>query len=164
MLILARQARVATTRGLSFEPLRKVKPEAAEVVELWPAVIARPRAAEPASASARWKASPAAEEPAFDPLSRENFARICARFDIRVISILPSTRRSRGQGQASADILVEFEPGVKLDYTLVFRLRQELFAVVGHPVDLVCRNSAEPETLERDLRVKRACCTPRSLG
>jgi predicted nucleotidyltransferase len=142
-LILARQIRVATSKGLSFEPARPVMPEAAaEVEEPAPAAIEQPSTVELPTAASRWSAPAAAWERGFESLSRENFARICADFGIRVISILPSTPRAEGEAEANLEILVEFGPDAKLNHTVVFQLRQELFAILGRQVDLISRNSA----------------------
>ena len=87
--------------------------------------------------------SPAAAVQNHDPLSRENFARICGRFGIREISVLPSAGHARGRAKGNLGILVEFEDDARVNYSVVFRLRQELLMVLGRQVDLVCKNNLE---------------------
>jgi predicted nucleotidyltransferase len=123
-----------------------LKPELAAVAR--PAEREQAQAQDFASAAPRWGARPAEKKPVFDPLSRENLARICSRFGVRTISIVPSIRRPRGQAEENVEFLVEFETGANLDYAVVSELRQELFGIAGRQVDLVCRNTAEEAAQE----------------
>ncbi len=91
----------------------------------------------------RWSDSPAAAVQDHDPLSRENLARICGKFGIREVSVLPSAGHARGRVKTNLGILVEFENDARVNYSVVFRLRQELVMVLGRQVDLVCKNNAE---------------------
>ena len=86
-----------------------------------------------------------AAERDFGPLSRENLQRLCYKFRIRKISLLPSTSQDGAHAEANLQILVEFEPHARMNYPVFFRLRNELFVILGRRVDLVCRNSAERE-------------------
>ena len=92
-----------------------------------------------------WSDSSAAAEQGFDPLSRENLARLCGKFHIREISLLPSTRHAGDRAEANLRILVDFEPQARMDYSVFFRLSNDLFTLVGRRVDLVCKNTAELE-------------------
>ena len=87
-------------------------------------------------------------ERGFDPLSRENLARICDKFHIQKMSLLPSTHDAGARAGANLRILVEFEPRARMDYQVFFRLRNDLFTIVGRRVDLVCKNSAALEGQE----------------
>jgi predicted nucleotidyltransferase len=91
----------------------------------------------------KWSDSPGAAVQNHDPLSRENLARICGKFGIREISVLPSAGHARGRVKTNLGILVEFENDARVNYSVVFRLRQELVMVLGRQVDLVCKNNAE---------------------
>ena len=92
-----------------------------------------------------WSDSSAAARQGFDPLSRENLARLCGKFRIREISLLPSTGHAGARAGANLRILVEFEPRARMDYQVLFRLSNELFTIVGRRVDLVCKNSVDLE-------------------
>ena len=92
-----------------------------------------------------WSDSSAAAQQGFDPLSRENLARLCGKFGIREISLLPSTRDAGARAAANLRILVEFEPRARTDYQVFIRLTSDLFTLVGRRVDLVCKNGAEVE-------------------
>ena len=92
-----------------------------------------------------WSESAAAAKQGFDPLSRENLARLCGKFRIREISLLPSTRHAGVSAAANLRILVEFEPRARTDYQVFIRLTSDLFAILGRRVDVVSKNSAELE-------------------
>jgi predicted nucleotidyltransferase len=145
-VLLARQMRTATKKGGSLESEGGLKPQLA--------AVARPAGMEQAptrnlpGATPRWSARASEERPIFDPLSRENLARICSRFGVRTISIVPSIRRPHGQAEENVEFLVEFEPRANLDYAVVSELRQELFGIAGRQVDLVCRNTAREAARE----------------
>jgi predicted nucleotidyltransferase len=127
-----------------------LKQTAAEAVSGVPAAGALLPAASPTHHAeelpdlvSRWSDSPVAAVQNLDLISRMNFARICAKFGIREISVLPSASHARGRVKTNLGILVEFEDVARVDHSVVFRLRQELFTVLGCPVDLVCKNNAE---------------------
>jgi len=110
-----------------------------------PAARRDTRAPELRVAASSWGGSSAAAERGFDPLSRENLARLCGKFRIREISLLPSTGHAGAFAGANLRILVEFEPRARTDYQVFIRLTSDLFAILGRRVDLVCKNSAELE-------------------
>ncbi len=151
---IARQIRVAASRGLSYETVSVPQPRALEADELpmlfggaetemesGPELPSSPRPAP------RWTGSQKAEEPGFDPLSRENFSRLASTFGIREISILPLAVKVPGY-EPNAKFLVEFGPEVEIDYRIIFGLRQELFNLIGRRVELTCRNTADPRILQ----------------
>jgi predicted nucleotidyltransferase len=84
-----------------------------------------------------------APEQGFDPLSRENLARLCGKFRIREISLLPFTCDAGARAGARLRVLVEFERRARTDYQVFVHLSSDLFAMLGRRVDLVCKNSTE---------------------
>jgi predicted nucleotidyltransferase len=89
-------------------------------------------------------ASPAeTAELARGDFSREIFQPLCSKFQIVQMSLLPSRPHPGARKEPNLQILVKFDPNTRVDYPTFFRLRNELLAILGRRVDLVCKNSAE---------------------
>jgi predicted nucleotidyltransferase len=67
--------------------------------------------------------------------SRERLAAFCRANGIRRLALFGSVLRDDFQPGSDVDLLVEFQPGVKVGLSFV-RLQDELSAIFGRPVDL----------------------------
>ena len=136
-LPLTRRLRTAMPQGASFERLRQAPSAAISGDWDWEVVLP--------SEAPRRKAPAGTHERRLDPFSPDTFARLCGKFGVRTISVLPGAGQPLARGGASVQILVVFEAGVEMDSTLIFRLRQEMLGILGKQVDLVCRDSEDVE-------------------
>jgi predicted nucleotidyltransferase len=71
-------------------------------------------------------------------------ARICARNHVAELSVFGSTVRGEASADSDVDLLVAFEPEAKVGLVAFNRLRRELEAALGRPVDLVPRDGLKP--------------------
>ncbi len=69
------------------------------------------------------------------------------RFGVRSLSLFGSTVRGEARADSDVDVLVEFEPGVRVGLFTFSRLKRCLEELLGRPVDL-----ATAEALHRSLR------------
>lgn len=95
--------------------------------------------------------SSTSEERNQDEAARDEFARLCRQFRIREVSVVPASRQTPGQAEPNLEVLVDFEPQARVDYPVFFRLRNELFMLLGRQVNLVCKNSVERHGRREDL-------------
>ena len=81
-----------------------------------------------------------------DPLSSDGLRKICREFRIRRLSLLVPVTREAVRRSGMLAVLVEFEKGAKQDYSVSFRLPQELFLLFGQKVRLEFKvpGQAEP--------------------
>jgi len=69
------------------------------------------------------------------PVSLDAIAAFCRRHHIRRMSFFGSVLRDDFGPDSDVDVLVEFEPGVKVGLSL-FAMQDELSALLGRNVDL----------------------------
>ncbi len=69
------------------------------------------------------------------------------RFSVRNLYLFGSTARGEGQEGSDVDILVEYEPGIRVGMFQFVRLRRELSDILRCEVDL-----ATPDSLHKELR------------
>jgi predicted nucleotidyltransferase len=74
-------------------------------------------------------------------VSTEQIADICRRYRISELSIFGSVLRDDFRPDSDIDVLVEFEPDVRIGFIGLGRLAQELEAAFGRRVDLGTKRS-----------------------
>ena len=72
------------------------------------------------------------------PIPREELAELCRRHRIRRLALFGSVLRDDFSPASDVDVLVEFEPGVRVGLRF-FSLQEELSRVLGRRVDLNTR-------------------------
>lgn len=80
-------------------------------------------------------------------LDRERIAAFCRRNRIRWLSLFGSVLRDDFGPDSDVDMLVEFEPGVRIGLLCIAALEIELSQMLGRKVDL-----RTPEDLSRHFR------------
>ena len=75
-------------------------------------------------------------------IDRERLDDVCERYGVIRLEVFGSFTRGDAEPGSDLDILVTFEPGVRVGLEFVL-LQGELEAVFGRPVDLLTRNSVE---------------------
>ena len=83
-------------------------------------------------------------------------AEVCRRYGVKELSLFGSSVRGQMRRESDIDIMVEFEPGVRVGLIKFESLVEELAALDGRRVDLVTKRGLKlwvrPEVL-RDARV-----------
>ena len=83
-------------------------------------------------------------------------AEVCRRYDVKQLSLFGSAVNGKMGPDSDIDIMVEFEPGVRVGLVKFESLVEELAALAGRRVDLVTKRGLKPwvrtEVL-KDLRV-----------
>ena len=64
-------------------------------------------------------------------------ADLCRRHHVRELALFGSVLRADFNADSDVDMLVTLEPGTRMGLIAFGRLREELEALVGRPVDLV---------------------------
>ena len=82
-------------------------------------------------------------------LDREKIAEFCRRSGIRKLSLFGSVLRDDFGPDSDVDVLVEFEPGVRIGLIRLAGLEIELSEMIGRKVDL-----RTPQELSRYFRDK----------
>lgn len=68
-------------------------------------------------------------------------------FGVKSLAVFGSVARNEATEQSDVDILVEYEPGVRVGLFAFIELKQYLGRLLGRPVDL-----ATPEALRREMK------------
>jgi uncharacterized protein len=68
-------------------------------------------------------------------IPQDRLAAFCNRHGIRWMALFGSIIRDDFRPDSDIDVLVEFNPGVKIGLAFI-RLQDELSAILAHPVDL----------------------------
>jgi predicted nucleotidyltransferase len=76
-----------------------------------------------------------------------NSQDLLRRFSVKNLYLFGSVARGEGQEGSDVDILVEYDPGVRVGLFQFVRLRRELSKRLGCKVDL-----ATPDSLHKELR------------
>ena len=66
-------------------------------------------------------------------------AELCHRFSVRELSLFGSAARGEMRTDSDVDVMVEFEPGVRIGLLKFQSLADELESLVGRKVDLVTK-------------------------
>jgi len=73
-----------------------------------------------------------------------SLAKVCRRYGVKELSLFGSAVRGEMRPESDIDILVEFEPGVRIGLIKFEFLAEELEALAGRKVDLVTKRGLKP--------------------
>jgi len=71
-------------------------------------------------------------------------AEFCRRNHVQELALFGSVLRDDFRGDSDIDVLVEFEPGVRVTLFDLSRMQRELTQLIGRPVDLVPKRGLKP--------------------
>ena len=86
----------------------------------------------------------------------QSLAEMCRRYNVRELSVFGSAVRGEMGPDSDIDILVEFEPGVRIGLIKFESLVDELELLSGRRIDLVTKTGLRPwvrPSVLRDARV-----------
>ena len=73
-----------------------------------------------------------------------SLVELCRRFGVKELSLFGSAARGEMRPASDIDIMVEFEPGVRIGLIKFESLVEELEALAGRRVDLVTKRGLKP--------------------
>jgi predicted nucleotidyltransferase len=73
-----------------------------------------------------------------------SLAEVCRRYGVKELSLFGSAVRGEMRVESDIDLLVEFEPGVRIGLIKFESLVDELESLVGRTVDLVTKRGLKP--------------------
>ena len=76
-------------------------------------------------------------------INKERIAAFCRRWQIRELSLFGSVLRSDFRPDSDIDVLVTFSPEAKWNFEDFVTMKEQLEAVLGHPVDFVEKHLVE---------------------
>ena len=71
-------------------------------------------------------------------------AEVCRRYGVKELSLFGSAVRGELRPESDIDVMVEFEPGVRVGLIAFESLVSDLEALMGRPVDLVTKRGLKP--------------------
>jgi hypothetical protein len=71
-------------------------------------------------------------------------AEVCRRYGVKELSLFGSSARGEMRPESDVDIMVEFEPGVRIGLIKFESLVDELESLAGRRVDLVTKRGLKP--------------------
>jgi predicted nucleotidyltransferase len=74
----------------------------------------------------------------------ESLAQVCRRYGVKELSLFGSVVRGEMRPESDIDMMVEFEPGLRVGLIKFESLAEELEALAGRRVDLVTRRGLKP--------------------
>lgn len=74
----------------------------------------------------------------------EALADICRRYHVRELALFGSVLRDDFRPDSDVDVLVEFEPGARVDLFEFMDLQEDLERLLGRKVDLVSKRGLNP--------------------
>jgi hypothetical protein len=88
-------------------------------------------------------------------VSQEALAELCHRHRIKRLSLFGSVLRDDFDQTSDVDVLVEFEPSVKVTYFSLSRIEDDLSGLLGRRADVHMARSLSPYLRDRVLRQAR---------
>lgn len=82
-------------------------------------------------------------------------AEVCRRYGVKELSLFGSAARGEMTPESDIDVMVEFEPGVRIGLIRFESLVDELEAIAGRRVDLVTKRGLKPWIRPQVLRDAR---------
>ena len=76
-------------------------------------------------------------------IDREKIAEFCRRWSISELALFGSVLRNDLRPESDVDVLVTFAPDARITLFDLVDMEEELAAVLGRKVDLVCREGIE---------------------
>ena len=73
-----------------------------------------------------------------------SLAEVCRRYGVKGLSLFGSAVRGEMRPESDIDIMVEFEPGVRIGLIKFESLVEELESLAGRRVDLVTKRGLKP--------------------
>ena len=73
-----------------------------------------------------------------------SLAEVCRRYGVKELSLFGSAVRGEMRPESDLDIIVEFEPGVRVGLIKFESLIEELEALAGRRIDLVTKRGLKP--------------------
>ena len=73
-----------------------------------------------------------------------SLAEVCRRYGVKELSLFGSAVRGEMRPESDIDIMVEFEPGVRVGLIMFESLVEELESLAGRRVDLVTKRGLKP--------------------
>ena len=73
-----------------------------------------------------------------------SLAEVCRRYGVKELSLFGSAVRGETRPESDIDIMVEFEPGVRIGLIKFESLVEELELLAGKKVDLVTKRGLKP--------------------
>ncbi len=89
-------------------------------------------------------------------LDASSLVEICRRYGVKELSLFGSAARDQMGPESDIDIMVEFEPGVRIGLIKFESLADELRSIAGREVDLVTKRGLKPwvrPSVLKDVRV-----------
>lgn len=78
-------------------------------------------------------------------ISQERLAEFCRRYQIRRLALFGSALQpERLRPDSDLDLLVSFQPGARVTFLKLGRMKRELSALFQRPVDLVPQEGLKP--------------------
>ncbi len=71
-------------------------------------------------------------------------AEVCRRYGVKELSLFGSAASGKARPESDIDIMVEFEPGVRIGLIKFESLVEELELLAGRRVDLVTKGGLKP--------------------
>lgn len=87
-------------------------------------------------------------------ISKDDLAHICARHNVRELSLFGSALESGSRPDSDIDLIVDFEPSATVGFLALGHLREDLEGLFGRKVDLVTKQGLND--LIRDEVLSRA--------
>jgi hypothetical protein len=84
-----------------------------------------------------------------------SLAEVCRRYGVKELSLFGSAVRCEMRPESDIDIMVEFEPGVRIGLIRFESLVGELESLAGRRVDLVTKRGLKPWVRPRVLKDAR---------
>lgn len=85
-----------------------------------------------------------------------SLVEVCRRYGVKELSLFGSAARGEMRPESDIDIMVEFEPGVRIGLVKFESLIDELQSIAGRKVDLVTKRGLKPwvrQSVLQDARV-----------
>jgi predicted nucleotidyltransferase len=73
-----------------------------------------------------------------------SLAEVCRRYGVKELSLFGSAVRGEMRPESDIDIMVEFEPGIRIGLIKFELLVEELESLTGRRVDLVTKRGLKP--------------------
>ena len=77
-------------------------------------------------------------------IDSSTLAELCRRFGVRELSLFGSAARGELRADSDIDVMVEFEPGIRIGLLKFQSLIDELDLLIGRKVDLVTKRGLKP--------------------
>ncbi len=86
------------------------------------------------------------------PLPHDAIRAFCHAHAVRELAVFGSVVRDDFDSASDVDVLIDLAPGARLGLVGLQRMRDELSALIGRPVDLLTRNSLNRHIRDEVLR------------